>query len=154
MFQARSKPTLPMVCCSCMLPNLRSVLVTPSGSFSLLMARFFRSLNLRRAKYRFLFFSFSSSTLRVDGLPICVTDHPVHGVATLLPLPALLVTKKLIMPLPGTLALAAPSLPTATVVSAISCVLSVYQALTLVLARALPATLILSVWTPLPVLII
>ena len=62
--------------------------------------------------------------------------------------------RKLIIPLPGTLAPADPSFPTVTATSLMSCVLSVYHALMLGFTNALPVRLIESVCALVPVLMI
>jgi hypothetical protein len=63
-------------------------------------------------------------------------------------------TRKLIIPLPGTFALAVPSAPTVTAVSFISCVLSVYHALTVGRTSELPVSPTPTVCAAVPVLMI
>ena len=81
---------------------------------------------------------------RVQIRILSSVDATSYWAATALPFAPVPVIKKLIIPLPGTLALAFPSPPTAMVVSLMSCVLSVYQAFTLGFTSVLPVRLMLT----------
>lgn len=85
--------------------------------------------------------------------PLDPLDHDLDYSTRVVEFPVAALNKKLTIPLPGTPALTEPSLATVTVVSLISCVLSVYQALTLGFSSVLPVRLMPNVCALVPVLI-